>query len=228
MALKRLTLLGLGLIGVFAIASATAQATVGPRWYLKETGGYIPLSGLSGLIEPMAQETLQSEGEISVVTNVKYSGLRSLSECLVKDRGSIEDPPNMELAGTGEMEEFGVVCEKESGGLNAAAPYPCVVGEPFELIGVGRWPSTLEREGSHKVFDNFGIVQIEVNCLATKEHAVYAGPLRVEFAVGRLRFLGAASGELEDTTNPGHRFTMKGTDFIVPVNYKEVRPEWRP
>ncbi len=251
MGFKRLRLSLLCMLGVFASASAVAHAGA-PRWYGKATGSLVPISGTSGLSELTSPETLHSAGQVKVVSS-------NFSECLVKDRETVEDPSNVLLPGTGQMEEFEVVCEEGTGpGLNAAAPFPCVtVGEAFELTGINlNWQSTLEvggakhnaraahRAGSARArrrahggraprrglsvralpvyFDKFTDVEVEVNCLQTKEHAVYKGTLKPEVEVGRLRFLGPESGELEEPTSGSH-FYLKGNDWLAPDKYKDIR-----
>lgn len=235
---KHLTLIGLCLIGVFAMTSssrsrdagrlarAAATQAASPRWYVKETGSLVSYSGDSGLAELQSPETLQSQGEMQVFTHRHPKSEPPRSDCLVKDRESIEDPSNALLPGTGEMEEFEVVCEKGTGILNAGEPAPCGFGEGFELKGVHlNWPSTLEASpGLHEpeYYDNFTGVDIEVDCLKTKTHTEYTGSLRPQVRVGRLQFLGSISGELEDTSS-GERLYLKGKDFIEPEKYKDVR-----
>jgi hypothetical protein len=127
------------------------------------------------------------------------------------------------------MEEFDVLCEKESGTGNYAAPYPCVTGEPFELKGVGlNWQSTLEvgafkigTKGPRRYYENFPEVDIEVNCMKSQEHNKYVGSLRPEVAIGRLIFRGPESGEPKDTT--GHSLSFAHPDYIAPARYKDIR-----
>jgi hypothetical protein len=230
MRLKRSTLVGLCLVGVclvgvFAVTSAVAQ-TVVPRWYVKETGSLVSYSEQSGLIELQSPETLQSQGELLVLTTRQLEKRPSLSNCLGKDRASISNPAESSLPGTGEMEEFEVVCEKGTGSYNAGQPAPCFVGEGFELKGLNlNWPFTLESvTGTHGplYYANFTGVDIEVDCLKAKTQATYTGSLRAQVTVGRLKFLGPASGELTDIST-GEHFALKGSDFIEPVKYKDVR-----
>jgi len=222
-------------LATFAVSTAGAQAGT-PRWYGKETGSLVPIGGDGGLVELMSPENLQSMGQLTVVVG------KSVSVCLVKDRESIENPMNALLPGTGEMEEFEVVCEEGTGpGLNAAAPFPCVlVGEAFELKAVNvSWPSTLEVGGPKrsvrvrrkratsirnlpKYYDKFTGVDIEVYCLKSKQHAEYTGSLKPEVEVGRLTFRGPESGELEEASS-GRRFYLKGSDWITPQKYKNIR-----
>jgi len=224
MRLGRLTSTGLCLIAAFAMTAATAQAAT-PLWYVKETGSWVPFGGKAGLVELMAPETLQSMGGLEVVS-------KSTSNCLVRDRESIEDPQIAPGPGTGEMEEFEVLCERGTGSQNAAAPFPCVTGEPFELKGVSpNWPSVLEVGGARafyglgpKSYEKFTGVDVEVYCLASKEHGEYIGSLRPEVEIGRLLFHGSESGELEEASS-GHRLYFKGSDYFAPERYKDVRAD---
>jgi hypothetical protein len=222
-----LTLIELCLIAVFGMTSTGAQAGNPPRWYGKKTGTAVPYSANAGLVELTSPETLQGTGKLSIVS-------KNHSSCLVKSRESIEDPSAL-LPGTGEMEEFEVVCEEGTGpGPNEAAVFPCVTGEPFELYGMSlNWPSTLEADptpgaGRGRVrdlptyYDSFTGVDVEVYCLTSREHAEYKGSLRPEVEVGRLQFLGPKSGELEEASS-GSRFSLGGTDYVAPEKYKDVR-----
>jgi hypothetical protein len=198
-----------------------------PRWYVKETGVLVPLSpsGLVGLVEVVSPETLQGQGELTVVSNSQpVKREKPVSNCLAKDRESIED--GSFLPGTGQMEEFELVCEKGTGPLNGAELPPCLYGEGFEMKGVApSWQSTLEVDVSGATpiyYDNFAAVDVEVYCLKTKLHAEYTGSLRPEVRLGRLKFLGALSGQLEQASS-GRRFYLKGINYIAPVTYKDVR-----
>ena len=232
---RRLTLVVLCLFAVFATAAATARAPLPghelvrtpdasvPRWWMKETGSLASYTGTSGLTEIAAPETLVGEGEIKIVSNSVPKGERPISDCLLRNRELIEDPAETSLPGTGEMEEFELVCEKGTGQLNAAYPHPCIPGEAFEVKGVaGTWTSTLEASGT-RFYDNFPGVVLTVECLKSKLTAEYAGSLRPEAALGRLKFLGSASGELEETMGGGEKFYLKGYDWVYPAKYKNVR-----
>jgi hypothetical protein len=218
-------LVGLCSVAVFALTSVVAQAGV-PRWYVKETGSLVSYDEHSGVVEPPSPETLQSQGELQVVTTRKLAKRPSFSNCLSKGRASISNPVEATLPGTGGIEEFEVVCEKGTGSLNAGQPAPCIYGEGFELKGLSlNWPFTLESvTGSHGplYYANITGVNIEVDCLKSKEHATYTGSLRAAVTVGRLKFAGAESGELQDVST-GERFSLKGSYFIEPLNYKDVR-----
>jgi len=203
---------------------AAAQASA-PRWFVKEAGAFVQIGGLTGLAEFMSSETLQGLGVLEVISNATPLHLKPISDCETKERQSIEDPPELSLPGTGAMEEFELLCEKETGSLNAAAPYPCTtVGEQFEVRGVGfTWPAKLEPGSSaSKSFENFGAVSLEVFCPRTKEHAIYLGSMKPQMLIGKLRFLGAESGEFEEPKS-GMHFSLKGTEFLAPVKYQNVR-----
>ena len=142
---RSLALIGAGLAAAFAIGAPTTQAAAPPHWYLQESGSWVSLSGLTGLVEQMTPETLSGEGELAVYTENEPHGEKPVSNCLAKDTESIEDPSEATLPGTGSMEAFEVICEKGTGSLNAAYPTPCLYGEGFELKGVDlNWPSVLE------------------------------------------------------------------------------------
>jgi|GEM_PF-4369467 len=238
MRVKRWTLIGLCLIAVFAMTStdrsqdagrlvrAAATQAAAPRWWVKETGSLVSYNENSGLTELKSPETLESQGELQVFTHRHPPNEPPRSDCIVKDRESIEDPSNGLLPGTGAMEEFEVVCEKGSGPLNAGQPSPCGFGEGFELKGASlNWPSTLEETvGLHgpEYFDHFTGVDIEVDCLKAKTLTAYTGSLRPQVRLGRLEFLGPASGELENAST-GERFYLGSMDVIEPVKYKDVR-----
>jgi IPT/TIG domain len=250
---RRLTVIGSCLIALCAMTSAGAQAGA-PRWYGQKTGSLVPFGGNAGLVEPPSPESLQSMGQLKVIVSTR------VSVCFVKDRGSIEDPSDPLLPGTGKMEEFEVLCEEGTGpGPNEAAPFPCVTnGEAFELKGINlNWPSTLEvgasqttktagvnarkatsRKGRRAIsrrgrkatnvrnlpryYDKFTSVALEIYCLKSKQHAIYKGSLRPEVPVGRLTFRGSESGELEEPSS-GYRLNLKGTDWITPERYKDIR-----
>lgn len=228
---RRLTLIGAGLAAALAIGAPSTQAAVPPHWYLQESGSWVSLNGLTGLVELMTPETLTGEGELAVDSENEPHGERPVSNCLAKDRESIEDPSETTLPGTGSMEAFELICEKGTGSLNAAYPAPCVYGEGFELRGVGlNWPSVLELGTKAKAkatsgptaFDTFGSIRLEVFCLHSREHAEYEGSMRPEVLVGRVRFVNASSGEFSEPVS-GARFHFKGTVFVEPANFKDVR-----
>ncbi len=223
MKLGRLTMIGLCVAAALAMTATAAQAA--PRWFVKETG--LPPKE-TGLHEVLVPETLLGEGELSVYSNAHPPKERPISNCLVRNRESIDDPEETELPGTGEMEEFEVVCEKGTGSLNAAMPYPCTHGETFELKATGlNWVSTLETSGSGplgpRIYDDFPDVAIEVDCLVNGEHAVYTGSLRPQVTIGRLKFT-SSSGQVEEPVS-GEHFYFKGSDFIEPRLYKDVRAD---
>lgn len=142
MGLRGLALMASCLCALLATSSAEAQLGA-PRWYAQETGILVP-QGNSGLVEVSPPESLQSVGHVSVIVG------KAESACLAKDQQSIENPSEGLLPGTGEMEEFELVCEEGTGpGPNNAAPFPCVTrGEAFEVKGVNlNWPGTLEIGG---------------------------------------------------------------------------------
>jgi hypothetical protein len=228
-----LALIGAGLAAAFAIGAPTTQAAAPPHWYLQESGSWVSLSGLTGLVEQMTPETLSGEGELAVYTENEPHGEKPVSNCLAKDTESIEDPSEATLPGTGSMEAFEVICEKGTGSLNAAYPTPCLYGEGFELKGVDlNWPSVLESGTKAKAksratsgstgFDSVGSARLEVFCLHTREHAEYEGFLRPEVLVGRVRFIKASTGEFVEPASGAH-FYFKGTVFVEPTNFKDVR-----
>jgi hypothetical protein len=223
--MRRLTLLGLCLAGMLAAGAGSAQAT--PRWALKEVGVFGGWGNAEGFVESMPQETVRTLGELTITSNSPTGNLKPISECLSRSVSTVEDPASKTLPGTSQMESLEVICEKETGGLNAAAPFPCTrVGEPFEMrIGGAHWASQLEAgkepPPGKKFFDIFPNVNLEVLCLVTKEHAVYTGALKGQITIGRLRWLGAPSGELEDA-GTGHKFNLKGTEFLMPVNNQYI------
>src|ERR1017187_1533813 len=211
-------------IAVICAATCTAAAQASPpRWYGHEAGSGIPLNGQAGLVEPQSPETLQSVGELRV-----FGKGQKPSECLAKAHEDISNPQNKSLPGTGEMDEFELLCEKSTGFGNYAEPYPCAFGEPFELKGVGlNWPSTLEAEEPANqrkylhYYDKFTHVAIEVDCLRSKELDRYTGSLRPEVDIGRFNYRGTESGELEDAG--GHHLSMKGFENNAPSKYKDIR-----
>jgi hypothetical protein len=243
--LQRLTSIGVCLIAVFAITAAAAQAG-SPRWYGQETGSLVPFNGDAGLVELASPERLTSMGLLAV--EVPRGGKTAVSNCLVRDRESIENPHDAHLPGTGAMEEFEIVCEEGTGAANYAAPFPCVTnGEAFELKGLSlNWPSTLEVGGpkngakvalrrrvrvAHKAtpvralpryYDKFTVVSIEIYCLKSREHAIYKGSLMPELEVGRLLFHGPESGELTEGSS-GQRLSFRGNDIVTPQKYKDIR-----
>lgn len=211
-----------------ALSSSAAAQAEEPRWFVKEAGAFVQIGGLTGLTEFMSSETLEGLGGMQVNSNAKPLHLKPISECEAKQRQSIEDPPDLALPGTSAMEEFELLCEKETGGLNAAAPYPCTtVGEQFEVRGVGfNWAGKLEPDPSgpsgRRSFENFGAVSLEVYCPRTKEHARYLGSMKPHMMIGKLRFLGAESGEFEEPKS-GMRFSLKGSEFLAPAKYQNIR-----
>jgi hypothetical protein len=243
--LQRLTSIGGCLIAVFAITAAAAQAG-SPRWYGQETGSLVPFNGDAGLVELESPERLTSMGLLEV--EVPRGGETMVSNCLVRDRESIENPQDAHLPGTGAMEEFEIVCEVGTGAGNFAAPFPCVQnGEAFELKGLNLdWPSMLEvgrsRQSAkvarrrsvrvaHKATpiralpryeDKFRVVNLEIYCLKTKAHGIYKGSLMPELEVGRLLFHGPESGELTEGSS-GQRLSFRGNDVITPEKYKDIR-----
>jgi len=217
--MRRLALLGLCLVGMLAATAQGAQAA--PHWFVKEPGVFGGWTAVEGFVEAMPQETLRSEGEMTITSNSPSGRLRPISECLARGTALVEDPSSKTLPGTAMIERFEGICEKETGGLNAASPYPCRLGEPFEFrIAGGSWAGQLEQEGT-KVFLALPSVDLEVECDVSHERAQYTGPLKPQVTVGRLRFLGATTGELEDGST-GHRFNLKGTEFITPVLEKYI------
>jgi hypothetical protein len=216
-----LTLVCVALCGL----ALTASAQAAPRWFVKEAGAYVPVSDLSGLSEFMGAENVVALGDLQVKSNAKQLHFRPVSECLVKARQSIEDPPETSQPGRGEMEEFEVLCEKETGGQNAAQLYPCTTfGEQFEIRDVGNWAGKLEPDpstGTRKSFENFGPLSLEVFCPRTKESAVYLGSLDPQAEIGRYRFL-PESGEFTEPKS-GMTFNLKGFLFTSPAKYQQVR-----
>jgi len=204
------------------MVAATAQsAQAAPRWFVKEVGVFGGWSGLEGYVEAMPQETLRGEAEMTMTSNSQSGKLRPISECLARATALVEDPASTTLPGTAMMERFEGICEKETGGLNAASPFPCRLGEPFEFrIAGGSWAGQLEQSGPKPILA-LPSVDLEIECDVSHERAQYTGALKPEVTVGRLRFLGATTGELEDGST-GHKFNLKGTEFITPAIEKYI------
>jgi hypothetical protein len=230
MTIKRLIAVGLSVIGTFALTSPVAQAGA-PRWYGKETGALVPFGGRSGLVEITSPETLRGVGQLKLATT-------KTSACLVKSRESVQNPPDPSLPGVGKMKEFELICEEGTGAGNYAAPYPCIIGEAFEVKGIGLpWASTLEvGEYRHagaaesqnysirnqpRYYDKLPDTRFELHCLNSQERDEYGGALTAEVEVGRLILRGTESGELVDSSE--HRFSLSGTDFFSSARFKDVR-----
>ncbi len=199
-------------------SSLAAQTSSPPLWYVQQTGAFVPLAENSGMEEIPAPETMIGLGNIEVTSG-------RVSECISRERQLIEDPPMAIIPGSGAMEEFELLCEKGTGAANEAEAPPCVNGEPFEVRATHlNWAATLE-EGpkvkNQKFYEYFPHVSVEVFCTRSREHDEYSGSLRPEMALGKLIFVGASTGVLEDSAH--HSLNLKGREFLEVPNYKAVR-----
>ncbi len=208
MRVKRIAIGGLCLIGVLAMTAASAQAA--PRWWVRETG-----SVARSELTPSTPETLLLQGAVTLHV---VSG--KAVKCLVKGRGSMENPAILTSAGVGGMESFEGICEK-------GAPPPCLPSEPSEFTGIfaPNWPSELVEIGT-KIYDRFTGSEIKVFCLKTKFSGIYkavAGDqLTPLLGTGTLKFEGPPYGELE--AGPAHIY-LTGKIYVAPESslYKLVR-----
>jgi hypothetical protein len=205
MRLRRLAVMGLCVISVFALTAAVAQAS--PEWWVRHTGAPTGES-LS------VKETLGNEGEITVLRPPEKP-----FKCLVKGD---EEVFNLFAIGHGEGTVMEGLCEK-------GAPYPCAPFELSEFVSITpNWTSELVKVGT-KIFNKFGTTEIEWKCLTFSGHAVYkqVTPLQPEVGIGKLKFKGAPSGELEiSPTIPAvPHLSFKGTYYTAPETstYKAIR-----
>jgi hypothetical protein len=198
-------------IGGFAVAAATAQAS--PEWWVRHEG--TPTSPAAEVLP--GSEILNSQGVLTVERTPEKP-----FKCLAKGHELAE---NKLAIGQGAVETFEGICEK-------GAPYPCAAFEPAEFFATTTWPSTLVKPTSaNKVFDNFGLVEIEFRCLDFTGHAIYksvaGSEFKPEFKTGILKFGGASSGELEISpfTAGVPHLKYKGTYYTSPSSptYKLVR-----
>jgi len=220
MSVLRISVVAGCVAALLAVNAAGASANA-PRWWLKETGSLVEYSGTGGLVEATTPETLLGEGELAVTSKSVPKAEKPISNCLARTAQRIVDPAEVALPGMSEVEQFEIACEKGTGSLNAAFPPPCSAGEAFEMIGSVPWSAVLEEAGS-KIYYELPEVTFTVNCLKSQSSAKYSGSLRAEVKLGRLRFLGASSGELMDPEN-SQTLNLKGYDYIQPLNYKNVR-----
>jgi len=215
-----------------SLPASTAE-TMPQRWYVLESGNLVSYEEQSGLTELTAPETLAIAGEVQVNHEESTSSLPPLSNCLMKGRETIADPTEASAAGTAELTELEISCEKATGSLNSGQPYPCTrLGEPFELKAVGGpWPATLvpgppKKHGypHGEAKESFAKVELEVLCLQSREHGIYTGTLSPLVTLGRFAF-SKATAELEEPVSKHHLFLQtKATGvFITTPRYKNVR-----
>jgi hypothetical protein len=206
-----------------------AETTVAPRWYVLKSGNLVGYDEKKGLDELSKPEMLNIAGEVQVHNEEQLSKRPPWSNCLMKGYASITDPAEASLAGSAELQELEISCEKATGQLNGGQPFPCtLVGEAFELKAVGGpWPATLEDTGIKRDIGidrfnlNFPKIELEVLCLKSRAHGIYVGALKPEVSLGRYN-LWQTSGELEEPAS-GHHLFLRGKDWITVPRYKNVR-----
>jgi hypothetical protein len=194
---KRMAIIGLCVAAMLAVIPAVAQA--GEIWELKETGPYKTV---------IPTVVLTSAGSLGIVEN---AGGTRVGKCKVTDEEEIWNT----AVGEDEMLAFHGICK--------GGPFPCTTHEVAELILRGKWASTLH-EVAALYYDKFSGVEIEVKC-ASGASDVYkqitANPLDPQVLPNKLKFAGAASGEMEFGT---HTFYLTGVDKLkTPTPYKKVR-----
>lgn len=193
-----MTVIGLCVAGLLAVIPAAAQAN--EVWELNK----------SGWTTTFPHEVLASSGSLAIIEN---SGGTQVGKCKVTDDEEIWNA----AVGEDEMIAFNGLCK--------GGPFPCVGHEPVNLTARGlNWESELHKVGL-LYYDEFSGMELEVECVVSTKKATYeevfANPIDPQVLTDKLKFNGAASGEME---TPGHTFYFTGVDKLkAPAGYTKVR-----